>query len=69
MRRDINMKGSGRLIESLVALAVYGGSLTGVVGFAFAIIILINDEPISAALSLMVAGISFGLLANALIRD
>jgi hypothetical protein len=69
MRRDINMKGSGRLIESLVALAVYGGSLTGVVGFAFAIIFLINDEPISAALSLMVAGISFGLLANALIRD
>ena len=63
------MKGSGRLIESLVALAVYGGSLTGVVGFAFAIIFLINDEPLSAALSLMVAGISFGLLANALIRD
>jgi hypothetical protein len=63
------VKGSGRLIESFVALAVYGGSITGVVGFAFAIIFLINDEPLSAALSLMVAGISFGLLANALIRD
>lgn len=63
------MKGSGRLIESLVALAVYGGSLMGVVGFAFTIIFLINDEPLSAALSLMAAGTSFGLLANALIRD
>lgn len=63
------MKGSGRLIESLVALAVYGGSLTGVVGLAFAIIFLINDEPLSTVLSLMAAGISFGLLANALIRE
>jgi hypothetical protein len=41
----------------------------GVVGFAFAIIFLINDEPLSAALSLLAAGTSFGLLANALIRD
>jgi hypothetical protein len=63
------VKGSSRLIESLVALAVYGGSLTGVIGFALAIIFLINDEPLSAALSLVAAGISFGLLANALIRD
>lgn len=63
------MKGNGRLIESLVALAVYGGSLTGVMGFAVAIILLINNEPIGAALSLVAAGASFGLLANALIRD
>jgi hypothetical protein len=63
------MKGSGRLIESLVALAVYGASLTGVVGFAIAIIFLINNDALSTAFSLMAAGTSFGLLANALIRD
>lgn len=63
------MKGSSRLIESLVALAVYGGSLTGVIGFIVAIIFLINSEPIAAALSFVAAGASFGLLANALIRE
>ena len=63
------MKGNHRLIESLVALVVYGGSVTGLIAFVVAIIFLVNNEPISVALSLMAAGVSFGLLANALIRD
>jgi hypothetical protein len=64
-----NVKGNGRLIETIVAIAVYGGSITGVISFIVAIILLINDDSLSAAFSFVAAAVSFGLLANALIRD
>jgi hypothetical protein len=64
-----NVKGNGRLIEAIVAIAVYGGSITGVISFIVAIILLINDDSLSAAFSFVAAAVSFGLLANALIRD
>ncbi|OGO20360.1 MAG: hypothetical protein A2Z14_12380 [Chloroflexi bacterium RBG_16_48_8] len=63
------MKGNRGLIASIVAFAVYGGILTGVIAFLVAIILLINDDPLSAAISFVAAGSSFGFLANALIRN
>ncbi|MBN1317100.1 MAG: hypothetical protein JXA42_16580 [Anaerolineales bacterium] len=53
----------------ILGLFLVGGSLTGIVGFLAALIALLYGEISSAAACLIAAGLAFGLLANAVLRE
>ena len=63
------MKNRTKAIGLLITLGTYGACLAGVIGFFAALVLFINGDPGSASFSLLAAGASFGLLANALLRD
>ena len=52
-----------------IGLAVIGSSTIGIVGFIAAIIAVLAGEPTAAGTYLIAAALSFGLLANAVLRE
>ena len=62
------MSGKHKKIDSLIGLTVVGSGVTGVVGFFAAIFALLMGELAAAGVCLTAAALSFGLLANAVLR-
>jgi len=62
------MSGNRRKIDTLIGLAVVGSGVTGAVGFFAAIFALLMGEFAVAGVCLIAAALSFGLLANAVLR-
>ena len=60
-----NRKGT----NALVGLAVIGSAVTGVAGFIGALFPFLSGDFLSAGVCVAAAGLSFGLLANALLRQ
>ncbi len=62
--------GGRRRVDAVVALALLGGSATGVVAFLVGLLALLpgREGTVGAGLCFLAAGVAFGLLANALIR-
>lgn len=60
----------GRRTASILALALLGGAATGVVAFLVGLLSLLpgGDGAVAAGLCFAAAALSFGLLANALLR-
>lgn len=58
-----------RALGSMIGIAVLGGAVTGVAGLVVGIAAAIVGEPLGAGLALVAAAISFGLLANAMLRE
>ena len=58
-----------KTLNGMVALATLGSSVTGVVSLIAALFALSAGESVAASVSLTAAAISFGLLANALVRE
>jgi hypothetical protein len=57
-----------RQLDALIGLASLGGGITGVVGFVVALVALFNGDFVATGLCLIAAGLSFGLLTNAVLR-
>jgi hypothetical protein len=55
-------------LNTIIGLASLGGGITGVVGFVAALIALFNGDFVATGVCLIAAGLSFGLLANAVLR-
>ena len=55
--------------NTLIGLAVVGSGITGVAGLVIALFPLFAGDVGAAGLCLIAAALSFGLLANALLRD
>jgi hypothetical protein len=62
------MSENHKQLNSLIGLSVVGCSITGVVGFIAAVFALFTGELTAAGMCLTAAALSFGLLANALLR-
>jgi hypothetical protein len=55
-------------LDFIIGLTVVGGCTTGVVSFIGAIFAFFSGEPAAAGVCLIGAALSFGLLANAVLR-
>ena len=56
-------------INTLIGLALVGSGITGVASLVMALFPLFSGDIGAAGLCLIAAALSFGLLANALLRD
>jgi hypothetical protein len=63
------MREHRRTLDGIMALAILGSSVTGVVSLIAALFALSAGESVAASVSLTAAALSFGLLTNALIRE
>ena len=53
---------------SFTALALYGAAISGMAGMLAGLLALVSGEWVSAGVGFGLAGITFGLIANALVR-
>ena len=53
----------------IAAIAIVGTVLAGLLGFAAAVFSFLTLDPAGFGVSALAAGLSFGLLANAVLRD
>lgn len=60
---------SERRVDALIGAACIGASVTGVIGIIAAIVSVASMNLVGAGISIIGAGLAFGLLANALLRD
>lgn len=58
-----------KTMDTVIGLVTLGGSITGVVSLIAALLPLLAGEFLAASVSLTAAAVSFGLLANALLRE
>jgi hypothetical protein len=58
-----------RKLDTIIGLVTLGGAITGVAGFVAALVAFFNGDFVATGVCLIAAGLSFGLLANALIRE
>jgi hypothetical protein len=63
------MEKGRRWVESMVGIAVLGSLLTGVLSLIVGVIALLGDEFVTGGVLFVAAGLSFGLLANAVLRQ
>ena len=63
------MSENRRKFETLIGLVILGGAITGVAGFVAALVAFFSGEFVATGACLIAAALSFGLLANALIRE
>jgi hypothetical protein len=63
-----NMQTKQDKVGVIVALAMVGGSVTGAVSFVAALFPLVEGDFLGVGLCLIAAALSFGLLANAVLR-
>jgi hypothetical protein len=56
-------------LGSMIGVAVFGGAITGIVGLVVGLGAAIVGEPVAAGLALVASALSFGLLANAVLRE
>jgi hypothetical protein len=61
-------KNGSRQLNALLALALWGGCVTGVLGFVVGVLALLNGNLLAAAVAITGAGVVFGLLSKALLR-
>lgn len=61
-------KDRGR-VDTLVGLAMIGGSITGAVSLIAALFVLAEGSHTALGMCLIAAALSFGLLANAVLRE
>jgi hypothetical protein len=53
----------------LIGLGLLGSAVTGLLGLIAALILLIAGQVVAAAVCLTAAALSFGLMANAILRQ
>lgn len=54
---------------ALLAAALWGGCIAGVLGMVVSGLALLNGNLLAAAIAAVGAGLSFGLVGNALLRE
>ena len=62
------MNENGQKLYALIGLATVGGGITGVAGLVAALFALLSGDLVATGVCLVAAAVSFGLLANALLR-
>lgn len=62
------MTNDRRRLDSIIGLAALGSAVTGVVSLVAALFPLFSGEFLAAGVCLLAAALSFGLLANAVLR-
>ncbi len=62
------MTNDRRRLDSIIGLAALGSGVTGVVSLVAALFPLFSGEFLAAGVCLLAAALSFGLLANAVLR-
>jgi len=62
------MNENHKMLNAMIGLATLGASVIGVISFLAAIATFLSGEFIAAGASLAAAALSFGLLANAVLR-
>jgi hypothetical protein len=55
--------------ESIAGVAVFCGVLTGLAGLFVALVTFVNGDHVATGICLVAAGIAFGLVANASLRN
>jgi hypothetical protein len=63
------MNNGQRVSQTIIGLAAAGAAVIGVASFIAALFPFFNGDYAAAGLCLIAAGISFGLLANAVFRQ
>jgi hypothetical protein len=63
------MSENRRQFDTIIGLVTLGGAITGVAGLVVAFVALLSGEFVATGVCLVAAALSFGLLANALIRE
>jgi hypothetical protein len=58
-----------KTLNAIIGLVAVGSSVTGVGSLIAALVAFLSGELTAAGMCLMAAALSFGLLANALLRD
>ena len=58
-----------KTLGSMIGIAVFGGAITGIAGFVVGVGAALVGEPVAAGLALIAAAVSFGMLANAVLRE
>jgi hypothetical protein len=56
-------------LDTIIGLVTLGGAITGVAGLVAALVAFFSGEFVATGVCLIAAALSFGLLANALIRE
>jgi hypothetical protein len=62
------MSENRRLLDAIIGLATLGSAIVGVAGFLVALFAFFNGDFTAAGVCLIAAALSFGLLANAVLR-
>jgi len=62
------MTNDRRRLDAIIGLAALGSAVTGVVSVVVALFPLFSGEFLAAGVCLLAAALSFGLLANAVLR-
>ena len=63
------MSENRRQLDAIIGLATLGGGIIGVASFVVALIAFLNGDFLAAGVCLIAAALSFGLLANAVLRS
>jgi hypothetical protein len=63
-----SMSENRRKLDAFIGLAILGSSITGVAGLILALFALFGGDLLTTGVCLVAAALSFGLLANALLR-
>ena len=58
-----------RNLDTIIGLVTVGAAIAGVAGLVAALVAILNGEFVATGVCLIAAALSFGLLANALIRE
>lgn len=56
-------------IDLLTGAACFGAVVTGLLGIIAAVVSVVTMELLAAGVSILGAGVAFGFLANAILRD
>ena len=62
------MSENRRKLDAIIGLATLGSGITGVSGLILALFSLLSGDLLATGVCLVAAALSFGLLANALLR-
>jgi hypothetical protein len=62
------MNENHKMLNAMIGLATLGSSVTGIVSFLAAMVTFLSGEFVAAGACLAAAALSFGLLANAVLR-
>lgn len=63
------MNKSSRSLGFVIGLSAFGGGITGLVAFVAGLYMLFSGRLDAAGLSMIAAALSFGLIANAVLRE
>ena len=62
------MNENDQKLDAMIGLATVGGGITGVASLVAALFALLSGDLVATGVCLVAAAVSFGLLANALLR-